>query len=929
MKTFVLNLHYSEQPLRQPAAWFVGGTDPDDWLAEVIGWGIPLVDLTLYVVPRSADDLHPLGALAVPAGDVKPATVGRAVPYGRIAGRIYLPVNAHLSPPAAESELAALAGDRFEAYAWHPAAGFIGFERGEGRRLAQFLEPPARHAGDWGRAQSGVTINSRLRAVLPADPPDVQVFLDQGRGDIGDRKDDLSQLPQLPGESSPGTLKNLGARAVAGAARAAQWLLKQLPKSASAPTWANKLQNWLGNVARSAAANFNLLSARERELRRLLNLLATDPDQGLKFALPLAGGDHRGLAPPSATLGPHHVNFNLDRLRGGGPADFWNIPPQIQLDLLREYRRLAERELRLGRHRRAAYIFAELVNDLAAAAAALVAGGHFREAAVLYRDRLKNPLEAARCLEQGRLWAEALAAFEELREYERAGDLARRIDQPQDAERLFRLAVTAALERRDHLSAARLLDQKLRVPDEALERLDRGWKSDHQSRQCVAETFRLLGRLGRHEEAAVKCERFTSSEFSPGQYRNFVDVLTEAARTYPNSLVRGTVADTVRVMAAARLKLSPREESQVLLEAVRRLAPEDRLLERDCQRFLGQPPRPPAAARAAPAGKMLQARLVQEIRLPRAEYVGADATDELYYVAGYSGDRRLHVVRGYWSNPASQASVDWRAPGGNPPLILVARQSFHTRSAPPHVIVHTVDQKVDRLPEREFPRDEYFGRIDRAGSPLWTTADTAAVADAGNGVTWALQWMQSGPLLAGYSAENVPLASQPVDLPLGFLPEVFAEAPPTIPVPMQVRESKFYIGLGNRLVIAHRGGPVDVVEMPWAIRGLTCSAPHTRRRLAVTFDSGGRVLWDDASDRHEEPFGMDLGSPVAGFLKLGWLIAASSTGCQIYSTSDRRVRLSAECEWPESTPISVLDTGTAHVFAVCFADGTMRIYRIS
>src|SRR4029453_13643558 len=103
-----------------------------------------------------------------------------------------------------------------------------------------------------------------------------------------------------------------------------------------------------------------------------------------------------------------------------------------------------------------------------------------------------------------------------------------------------------------------------------------------------------------------------------------------------------------------------------------------------------------------------------------------------------------------------------------------ARQSFHTWSAPPHVIVHTVDQKADRLSEREFPREEYLGRSDRAGSPLWTTADTAAIADAGNGVTWALQWMHSGPLLAGYSSENAPLASQPVDLPPGFLPEVFA-----------------------------------------------------------------------------------------------------------------------------------------------------------
>jgi hypothetical protein len=175
----------------------------------------------------------------------------------------------------------------------------------------------------------------------------------------------------------------------------------------------------------------------------------------------------------------------------------------------------------------------------------------------------------------------------------------------------------------------------------------------------------------------------------------------------------------------------------------------------------------------------------------------------------------------------------------------------------------------------------------------------------------------------------VPLASQPVDLPPGLLAEVFFEDPPTIPVPMQVRESKFYIGLGNRLVIAHRSGPVDIVEMPWAIRGLACSAPHTRRRLALTFDTGGRVLWDDATDRHEEPFAMDFSSPVAGFLKLGWLVAASSTGCEIYSTSDRQVRLSAECHWPVSTPIAVLDTGTAHEFAVCFADGTLRIYRIT
>src|SRR6516164_3910835 len=144
MKTFVLSLCYNEQPLRQPAGWFVGGDGPDAWLAGIIGWGLPLVDLKLYVVPRSADDLRPLGALVVPAGEVRPAAAGRAIPYGCLAGRVYLPVNARLSPPVADADLSELVGARFEAYVWHPAAGLIGFERGEACRLAQFLEPPAR-----------------------------------------------------------------------------------------------------------------------------------------------------------------------------------------------------------------------------------------------------------------------------------------------------------------------------------------------------------------------------------------------------------------------------------------------------------------------------------------------------------------------------------------------------------------------------------------------------------------------------------------------------------------------------------------------------------------------------------------------------------------------------------------------------------------
>lgn len=80
-----------------------------------------------------------------------------------------------------------------------------------------------------------------------------------------------------------------------------------------------------------------------------------------------------------------------------------------------------------------------------------------------------------------------------------------------------------------------------------------------------------------------------------------------------------------------------------------------------------------------------------------------------------------------------------------------------------------------------------------------------------------------GLVLNGDMPKNVPVASQPVDLPPGY--HALVENPPVFPVPMHVRESTFYIGLGDRLLIVHRDRPVEILEMPQPIRGMACSAP--------------------------------------------------------------------------------------------------------
>lgn len=937
MKPYILNIQYGPTPVRNAVAWFVGGSQPADWLAEVAQWQAPLAELTLYAVPNSRVDLRPLGVLVrAPAVSADEAhglqSVGfapqirKAVPFGRIAGKLYLPVVANLTPVVNEAELSALLATDFEAYVWHPAVGLVGFEPGEGRRFAALLQSPPHIESDWGRAHPGIPLNQRLHSVAPTEIPSIISVIEAGRDDIGTEAGDLAQLPKRPDEAGSGMLSKLGAGALVAAANAISRLFSKLPRTAPSETWVDRLEKLLGNALRSAARRINLVhqSERERELQRLLNLLATDPDRGLRFALPFGGSAHRGVAPPSGKLAERDVNFDLNRLGGQGPADMWDVAADTRAQLLLEYRRLAARELHLGRHRRAAYIYAELVDDLAAAAAALVAGSHFREAAVLYRDRLKQPLQAAKCLEQGRLWGEALEAFEKLEEFEKAGDLADKLDQPEDAARLYHSAVALARRRDDALGAARLLDSKLHLPDEALEQLLRGWKSTSQSKACVGEAFRLLGRLGRHESARFQLERFAEPECSPVMFRTFIDELAGVAIAYPDAQVRTSAADRVRVMAASRLRHATDDESRALLAAVRRLAPDDRLLTRDCERFLNQPLRKVPARPPSPRTRQNEAVLVREWRAPGATFqcVAAATSDPWFYVSGFF-DESLLVYRGCWSEPDRLQSAAWPdRPTAVQSRVILEPDSRHLRP----VVVHLLDDPRANLSELSFPADDQSRHSVLVGSPPWATERTLAIADGGNGVFWTLSRSHGALVLDGYNARNAPVASQMIDLPAEMQPII--ENPLVLPIPLVIRDSAFYIGLGEHLVIVGRDGSTEVIDMPESICGLTCSALHTRRRIAVTFDLGGRVLWDEPPLRHAESFALSLDHPVAAFSQFGWLIAASTEECQIYLTNDRRIRLEATCQWPHSEPIAILDTGAANEFAVCFADGRVLTFRL-
>src|SRR5262249_42103169 len=243
MKSFPLTIRRTPAPVHKPAAWFVRGSSAADWLDEIAQWGVPFASLSLSLVPRSPTDPRPLGALVKLDPDLALAVSPRALPYACIAARFFLPMDALLSPPVADAELASLMGPGREAYVWHPATGLCGFDACEGCPVSRLIQLAARCGSDWGDALPGHSINQRGWSVAPEALPSGEVVMQELGDDIGSEADDLSQLPALPDEPPPGPLGRMVDWTRQACASVGRWLSSLVPRRPREATGGERIEN--------------------------------------------------------------------------------------------------------------------------------------------------------------------------------------------------------------------------------------------------------------------------------------------------------------------------------------------------------------------------------------------------------------------------------------------------------------------------------------------------------------------------------------------------------------------------------------------------------------------------------------------------------------------------------------------------------------
>ncbi|MDB5337764.1 MAG: hypothetical protein JWN70_3383 [Planctomycetaceae bacterium] len=1010
MTDLTLKMSFTPRPQRLSCARFIPGPDPAGWLDELSTWGISLETVRLYPIPQSRSGIACAGVLASleQERELRAERDGvsllQSQPYGQIAGRLFLPVEAELSVDLRDADWGRLLGQGTTEFVWHPEAGLVAFEQDEILTVMDLLSPrlpggdPVEPTVDWGLAQPEVTFPNRIGSIRAELPETAAAMLDEGRDGIGTQAKQFKSRPVPVAEQMKSWAQSLLGYALLPVAMFFNALAKLLggrSPSASSPSTGSPVPGWIGlalvgislaviatfivtalasarispelivqalillvgaalvmallgpplissigpsapssptlSPSPSSSAGFGLglqaqmarlmrwtaglLDSRRREIERLKKLLDEDPDEGLKYALPFGGEASRAGATASGSLMARSVDFKLGAMAFGGLADYWDLPAETQMDLIRRYRELAAREVQLGRYRRAAYIFAELLGDLNSAATTLVNGRYFREAAVLYRDKLHRPLDAARCLEEGGLLAEAIPIYRQHGQLEKVGDLYQRLGEETQAGEAYEAAAEATLLKHDYLDAARLYEHKLQSPDRALESLDAGWPNMPQAKLCLSASFALLSKLGRQDDAIQRIQTLALIPLPESRISDAVGVLAKMSTASPHAQTRSIAADTVRQIASRELLNGAANRLQ-LTTAVSQLAPEDRLLMRDCQRVHeGRPPKRLESTSAIIRRPVKEMRLIKTFKLPAGvNWLSATSTDRNFYVVGRT-QQGVIVARGAWNDPSARVdSLNWKSSLNTTKTLIC-----HAMSERQVLLGSTGHGYFER---QVFAASDANPDPEEVLSPPWMPKLIAGLAASSNGVTYTFQ--PHNLLLSGMDNHGRPTIAETLLISTEGLD---ADGHPILP--MVALNDAVYLAVGPYLIESQSVNRASIREMLEPIAALAISHPNVGRRLAVVGEEAGEFFWSHINSGRRQRFEVGLENPHAAILRSRDLVVHGVGGWKVFVTTDDSIQClhHIPCD-PQQTSFGLLRADMPRQIGLCAADGNVHLYEL-
>lgn len=299
----------------------------------------------------------------------------------------------------------------------------------------------------------------------------------------------------------------------------------------------------------------------QKEVDRFLSMLKRNPEDALQYAIPL---DEQGTERGDAGLGLFGLsrlwsNFSLfgsnAAMGSGGGIDLGDN----YYTLRQQYEETAKLLKEKGDYEKAAFVYLKLLKNPLLAAQTLEEGGLYAEAAAIYLKHLKDKKAAANAYSKGLMYHEAIKLYDELQEYETAGDLSMKIHQKKQAFSYYELVAENLIKNYQYVKASLLYKNKMEKPGECQDLLLKGWRENKDSTNCLNTYFSNVSNEG---ELARELIQLGEEEKKGDRRRAFLSVVIRQNK-HPNS-----PKQVVRNLAYELVSLEAKQHPEVVAELI-------------------------------------------------------------------------------------------------------------------------------------------------------------------------------------------------------------------------------------------------------------------------------------------------------------------------------------------------------------------------
>ncbi len=545
----------------------VKGTSVKNWLLEIQRMGLSLAKLKVYPVPgMTANSVW--GCFILPESGISQVDLERNELCQQVSGSFFIANKSELFPVMTAAEMQKMFGQPI--WLMHPETGLV--ELKEALNLSDLIRLPELSSIRVIRPDSTPFVPKEIKSFQIA-PVDVEKALEKLEETFFPKREKMEDKPlsffekvklqfyKLQFNKKEGNKKSTTTTPVSGST-----------KKIGEPNGFGKLLGFLmipfmkgkeKNYHDETRENLEDLEKRnQKQLDKLLDMLRNNPDEALKYAIPLdETGSSRGQSGGRLELSKNwsvfsiFANENTSNTRRGGSVDIGDYYGTLK----EQYKKTATELIQQKEYERAAFVYMKLLKDDRSAAETLEKGKLYQDAASVYLRLLNDKSKAAACFVQGNLIANAIDLYKELKDDEKVGDMYTILHRKKEADVYYEQVATNYEETNQYVKASFIYKSKMHVNFRAREALIKGWRTDFDAVNCLkmylsdfekaSDLEKELNRLYREDVNETNQEKFLSV-LKNDQYRQ--GELEESIREMAYEIVASRAADNPEIVKELR-----------------------------------------------------------------------------------------------------------------------------------------------------------------------------------------------------------------------------------------------------------------------------------------------------------------------------------------------------------------------------------------